>query len=256
MAARVKKLNWYQKSMLLMMLIMALVFSLLYFMTLRREGYLYQNVIFVPAQEGGNTVYSGKLEGKAASFTVTQDKTVTFQHGDKTYGPYFVIEDPSAIPGDAEVGMYTSGVEVWKDEELIFRGAATRINDYYLLQEEDGATNALQFFYAAGDGSVRDENGNIVGKAQPKADTILALLNEPELSHKGAFPLWLLGVICCVVNAGSMLYADEIFRRQLSFQIRNAQDAEPSDLEIAGRYISWTMVFILALAVFIAGLRV
>lgn len=255
MAARVEKLNWYQKTLLLVMLGMVLVFSVLYFITLRREGFLYQDTIFVPAQEGGNTVYTGKLAGKAASFTVTQDKTVTFRHGDTSYGPYFIKEDPSAIPSGVEVSGQTAGVEVWEGEEVIFRGAATKVGDAYWLQNEDGTTNALQFFYIVSDGTQRDIEGNIVDRVRPTADTILELLNEPALSHKGEFPMWLLAVALSLLNAGIILYADELFRWNLSFQIRNAQDAEPSEREIAGRYIGWTMIVIASLAVFIIGLR-
>lgn len=68
--------NWYQKSILIFMLAMALVFAVVYHMTIARVGVLYQNAIFVPAEENGVTVYSGKLRGKQAEFTVSADKTV------------------------------------------------------------------------------------------------------------------------------------------------------------------------------------
>ena len=61
---RIKRLNWYQKSILIFMLAMALVFAVVYHMTIARVGVLYQNAIFVPAEENGVTVYSGKLRGK------------------------------------------------------------------------------------------------------------------------------------------------------------------------------------------------
>ena len=48
---------------------------------------------------------------------------------------------------------------------------------------------------------------------------------------------------------------DELFRWNLSFSIRHPERAEPSDWEIAGRYISWTALAVMALAVFISGLR-
>ena len=44
-------------------------------------------------------------------------------------------------------------------------------------------------------------------------------------------------VFICVLNAVSILFADELFRWNLAFQIRNVDHAEPSDLEIAGRYM-------------------
>ena len=59
----------------------------------------------------------------------------------------------------------------------------------------------------------------------------------------------------CVLNALSILFADELFRWNLVFRISNADHAEPSDWEIAGRYISWTCMSIMALVLFIIGLQ-
>ena len=52
-----------------------------------------------------------------------------------------------------------------------------------------------------------------------------------------------------------MLFADELFRWNASFLVRNAEEAKPSDWEIAGRYITWTVLPIGALVLFILGLR-
>ena len=70
------------------MLAMVLCFTVLYPITISREGFLYQDTILVPRQENGATLYSGKIEGKPSCFTVYADKRVTFAYGDKTYGPY------------------------------------------------------------------------------------------------------------------------------------------------------------------------
>ena len=73
---RIKNLNLYQKSILILMLVMALLFAVLYPMTISKAGYEFKNSVLVPHQENGNTVYSGKLKGEQATFTVTEDKTV------------------------------------------------------------------------------------------------------------------------------------------------------------------------------------
>ena len=66
---------------------------------------------------------------------------------------------------------------------------------------------------------------------------------------------WFMGVVICVLTAVSILYVEELFRWNLSFQIRNVEKAEPSEWEIAGRYISWTLLPVLALVVFVIGLQ-
>ena len=52
-----------------------------------------------------------------------------------------------------------------------------------------------------------------------------------------------------------MLFADELFRWNASFLVRNAEEAEPSDWEIAGRYITWTALPVMAAVIFILGLK-
>lgn len=116
--ARIRQLNWYQRGILILLLAMALVFAVVYHMTIARVGVLYQNAIFVPAEENGVTVYSGKLRGKQAEFTVSADKTVSFRCDGQTYGPYTVKEDPTARP-DLEIRLET-GAELWEETRSYF----------------------------------------------------------------------------------------------------------------------------------------
>ena len=118
---RLRGLGRYQIALLVCGVVMILVFSVLYPVTTARVGFLYQDTILTPAQEGDATVYSGKLRGEAARFTVHADKSVEFQYGDKTYGPYTVTEDPDARP-DSELSRYLTGVEVRCGDTILFRG--------------------------------------------------------------------------------------------------------------------------------------
>lgn len=74
-----------------------------------------------------------------------------------------------------------------------------------------------------------NENGFVLDRMEPSASTIYVAL--------------------------TMLFADELFRWNLSFQIRNVENVEPSDWEIAQRYIVWTVMTIMALVLFIMGLQ-
>ena len=62
-------------------------------------------------------------------------------------------------------------------------------------------------------------------------------------------------MVICIVNVILVLFADELFRWNLAFQIRNPERAEPSDWAIASRRISWVILLVGALVVFILGLR-
>ena len=252
---KLKELNHYQKGVLIFMIVMALVFAVIYPMTISRVGFAYKDKILIPTEENGGTVYSGKLMGEQASFTVSKDKTVVFQHGDKIYGPYTAKEDATAIPKDEEMAEYMTGVELRQGDEILFRGGVLETADSWWLYNEDGSLDNFGFSYVTSDGIERDENGNIIDPVEPSATTILKLMNGPELTHKGEGLAWFGAVFICILNALSIFFADELFRWNLAFQIRNVDRAEPSDWEIAGRYIGWSVMTIMALVIFIMGLQ-
>jgi len=253
---RIRSLNGYQKGILIFMAVMALIFAVIYPMTIARVGYGYYDAILVPIEENGNTVYSGKVKGEQAQFIVSNGNTVVFNYGDKTYGPYTVKEDITAIPEGNEMSGSMTGIEVREGDDILFRGGVMNWGDFCWLYSEDGASDSvIGDSYVTGDGIERDENGNLIDKMKPSVLTIYELVNNPELTHKGEGIVWFGAVFVCILNALTILFADELFRWSLAFQIRHAHDAEPSDWEITGRYIGWTVMAIVALVLFIVGLQ-
>ena len=251
---RIRQLDWYQKGILILLLAMALVFAVIYRMSIARVGFLYQDKIFAPSEENGATVYSGKISGKPAQFTVSEDKSVSFQCGGKTYGPYTVTEDPTALPElDIEPEGMT-GVEIREGEKLVFRGGFWQSGEDYWLRNEDGDMD-FETYYTTGDGIQRDADGNAVDPLEPALSDILRLVYGPELTHKGTWLAWFGAVFISLLNAGSILYADELFHWDLSFQIQNAETAVPSEWEMMKRYLGWTALTIAVLVIYIVGLR-
>ena len=100
-----------------------------------------------------------------------------------------------------------------------------------------------------------DKNGNPIDKMKPSLSTIYELIQTPELTHRGVGIAWFGGVFICILNVLSILFADELFRLNLAFKVRNVENVEPSEWEIAGRYIGWTVMAIVALVLFIVGLQ-
>ena len=252
---RLKNLDCYQKGILIFMIAITLIFTILYPLTLSRVGFQYKEAILVQSQESGSTVYSGKLWGKNAHFTVLEDKTVEFQYDGKTYGPYTAKEDPSAVPQDVVLAEHMTGVELRDGDSILFRGGVFETNETFLLYNEDGSLENIGFSYVDSHGLARDDDGDLIDPAEPSASAILSLMNGPELTHKGEAVAWFGAVFVCAVNALSILFADELFRLSLASRIRDADNAEPSDFEIAGRYIGWTALAVIALLLFIVGLR-
>ena len=254
---RIRSLGWYQKGILILLAAMSLLFTVLYPIILSREGFLYRDALLLPSEEGGKTVYAGKIEGNPASFTRYDDRSVEFRYGGLAYGPYTAAEAPDALK-NLDLGDGAMGVELRCGEELVFRGGVLRQGSGLMLFDEDGGIHTgLQFGVVGADGSytVQDEYGETVDPMEPSVSSILNVMAGPPLDHKGSWLGWVMGLIICILTTVDILFADELFRLHMAFHISRAEDAEPSDWEIAGRYIGWTVMPVIALVLFIIGLQ-
>ena len=247
-------LSAYQKGLLVVMAMMVIVFAVVYPITISQVGLRYQDEILVPHFENGDTVYSGKINGKQTVLTVSADKTVVLHYEDQVYGPYTAVEDPSAIPTNHTQYQSMTGVELREGDEILFRGGVIKSGDSLLLFDAEGLADTQVSIVIAG-GTRTDPNGNPIDPIKPSAAKILSWMDEPELTHKGIGGFWFLGVFLCLLNTLSILFADELFHMRLAFRIRDAYDAEPSDWELTGRYISWVLVILVAFNIFMVGLQ-
>lgn len=255
MKQRIRNLDGYQKAILLAMAAMVLVFSAIYLLTVRRVGYLYQGAILVPTREDGATVYTGSIRNTAAQFRVTENQ-VTFRYGDTQYGPYTLESDPTAVPSQQDTAKGFVGIEIRDKGKILFRGGVRALQDYCFFIHSDGSSDFLSIYEDEVTGvAYNAETGEVYDRMAPTLRDIYTLLTNPPLTHKGEGMAWLAGVVMCIVNAVTLLFADELFYWKMSFLVRNAQGAEPSDWELGQRFIGWAALGILALVVFVLGLQ-
>lgn len=255
MKERIRNLSGYQKAILLAMAAMVLVFSAVYLLTVRRVGYLYQGTILVPTQEDGATVYTGSIRNTAAQFRVTGNQ-VTFRYGGTQYGPYTMESDPTAVPSQQDAAEGFVGIDIRDKGKILFRGGVRALQDSCFFIHSDGSSDFLSIYEDGVTGvAYNAETGEVYDRMAPTLRDIYALLTNPPLTHKGDAMAWLAGVVMCIVNAVTLLFADELFYWKMSFLVRNAQGAEPSDWALGQRFIGWAALGILALVVFVLGLQ-
>ena len=249
---RFRDLDRYPKFLLIALVVMAVVFSAVYGITASRVGYLYRDTILVPRQVDGATLYEGRLDDADCIFTVTAD-TVTLVCG-KTYGPYTIHEDPTAVPADDPLAPHMTGIVIKEGERTFFRGGMMDSGEDLYLFHEDGSLD-YTFTVTMSNGVEYDMNGNPVDPYAPTAYTILELLRGPELTHKGEWTVLFLGFFLSAILAVDILFADELFRFRLSFRVQDAANAEPSDWELASRIIGWTILAVVTFFDYMLGLQ-
>ncbi len=246
---RIRNLGRFQKVILIVMGVMILGFAAAYAAFAARDGFEYRNQLLIPKQEEGRTVYSGKLNGEQIRFWVYGEGRIEFQYGDERR-IYTIREAPDAVPEEEGLSSLT-GIEVRRDEELLFRGGTIKEGGRFWLYHEDGSADIESYL----GGTWGTTSGGMTEEAEPTVSDLLILADGPELTYKGDWIAWFSGTLICLLAAVSILFADELFRFGLRFYIQDAEAAEPSDWVIAGRYFLWTMLCIMAFVIFIIGLQ-
>ena len=253
---KIRSLGTYEKIILVLLLMMVLLFSVLYPVTMSKKGFAYRGSVLTPTKTEDGTIFSGAVRGTPVSFEVFNDRSVVCRVGDQIIGPYSVTEDRDAVPKGHPWETVMTGVELRCGEEIVFRGGMVRRDDGTLLVSDgDDETDWFIITREYGADPVYDSKGNEIGLTNPSPASVIELMYGPRLSNKGSIAWWMGGILICALTAVIVIFAKDMFRFRVSLYVRNAADAEPSDLTVAGWYISWTVMPLLALLVFILGLR-
>ena len=81
------------------------------------------------------------------------------------------------------------------------------------------------------------EDGSVIDPLEPEAANHFGSAGFPELTHKGSWLAWFLGIIICGVTVVSILFADDC-SAFVSPSDQNVEDAEPTEWEMTTRYLS------------------
>ena len=245
-----RELDGYPRILLIVMLVMLLAFSVAYPLTISRMGFQYRGEILVPQVQENQTVYSGRVNGQKASFTVTSDGTITCRMGDKAYGPYTFREDPAALPSNAGAGVQARGVELYEGEKLLFRGGVEDWDGQRWAYDRNGNRNIISIHISS-----TTPNGFSLDAMEPSVEEILYLATGPEMKHNGSWSGWLEGASVCALVAATVFFADDMFYLRMSMRVQNAESVEPSNWELLSRKTGWTVGLLLAFLLFWNGIQ-
>ena len=236
-----EEMSWFRRVLLILMLVEIAAFGIAMAVTVDRMGLEYDGGLLYPRTEGDVTWYEGRVDGVDAAFSVTPDGTVEYRWGEYVYGPYQVVEDPTALPEDFLSGQ---GVEIRQGEEVLFRGY--RFSDM-LFDENGDPFWAIRAYGHASDGTIMVEGGQTISQEEyhaPGFSTLVQVVLEPELTHKGDVGLYLAVTFLALLNIVQILFPEALFKLSLLGRIRSVDidDAEPSSFYIAMEHIEWVVL--------------
>lgn len=264
-----KKLGIYQKILLVLMIILTLVYAVFYFIMCTKDWYSYRDNYLLYSEDDGKVKISGEIEGENVVITANvhlvedgyfakmQLNEIEVRYGEEEFGPYVIKNDDSAVI-ENPYSINLTGITVYCGEELRFRGGIREYDGRWLLYNEDGTGGAHEIKNVADDGTTIGALGNIVGSNEPDIGEILELWEGPETVQLVSGEVLVWGLIICIFNAVSMIYADNWFKWNIRFYVKDAYvyDAEPSTWVVVSRYILWTLLFILAVVIYLVGILV
>ena len=250
-----KSLSRLPRVLLVLQAAMLVIFTILYPLVSSREGIFYRGALLVRSEGAGSTRYAGRLEGRRAVFTVSPAGEVAYRLGDTAYGPYAVALDSSAVPQGHELSDVLTGVEVREGDEILFRGGWWYRSGFTWLVWEDGREwDAFAVTVSAGGQTYDLSEEAAEDPDAPAVSFLLELVLEPELTHRGVWTLYFLGLFCSALGAAAIWFADPLFRWNLRFRIQDPESAEPSEWELFSRKAGWCFLTGLALFAYLAGL--
>lgn len=239
-----------QKILALIQLGLIALFLLLYLTVGRMQYINFRGEHLRFTTEGQTRIYSGQVDYKDVSITVAPDRSVSFQLDDTVYGPYIILEDPTAVPETELFSVnrdFLTGIEVQHKTsgEVLFRGgylsAELDLNAFFLYDEDGQLVSTL--------------SSNLSATTEPHPREIIKIALDPDPMTRGHVYGLLLGALFNLATVLMILYADELFRFDLRRRIENAEDAEPSDWELTSRWITWFVFTGCALVLYIIGLN-
>lgn len=202
--------------------------------------------------EGNTTIQSA--EGRRTVYTVAETPEgyqVECRVGEESFGPYQVRALDLADLSTRVLGLYPDGgMEITNATtgERLFRGGYIRSNNVYafLLDEnKQGEASSIGDFAPP-----RPEKG-------PSCDDLYRFTfggAEGVTTSRVNWSYFALALLMAVLNAASILWAEELFVWSMSFRVADPEKAKPSEWELFTRHAGWAVWLLLEVILLLAGL--
>ena len=239
----------FRRGCLVIQAVLLFLFTILYFNAGRQQGIVSRDRFFSRSIQDDAMVYTGRQDGRKTIYKVWETDagyTVECQVEGQSFGPYQVDRVSADGMSLGDWGYMDGGIEIWAEGELLFRGAYRRTTGNSILLDEKG-----EFYYDWGKAFDRPATGSI---EPSNALTLFSFTVGAELTHRGYWPCYGMGLLIAALNMVTLLFPDELFRWRMSLRISRWEDAEPSAWERFGRHVGWILLLFASLFCFLVGL--
>lgn len=221
-----RSLERLQQVLLLALAAMFVCFTVVYPILNTRKGVAWRDTLLLCARAGENTVYTGRLWGREAVFTVSPGGVVSCMWDGIEGETYTVVPDGTAAPEDSFCPG--RGVEIRRGDEVVFRGdwaPYTNVNDIVLR------------------GGPYSEDMRLA----------VLLTQNPALTSRGVWALYGSGVGLSLLALALILLSGPLFQLKMALRVKDPYGVEPSEWELLSRRLLWIFLTGCALVCYVWG---
>lgn len=215
----------YQKIVLCLLAAMTVLFAVWTAVSRTNEGVAFQETLLEISEQGSTTIYSGTLYSTPVTITCREENgaiNVNFE-APGHYTAVCRVEFPEGTI-TTDYGKTVPRIRVLRDGEELFSGGYIPDPDssYPKYFREDGSPEAPISVYTSG--------------ADPwhgfafDAFYIMKFAVGPEISARGSWPVYLIGLVLSVIGGLLTAYPETTFYLNHCFSVR---DPEPTDFYYA-----------------------
>lgn len=237
----------YQRIIPCVLAAMAVIFAIWTAASHLHKGVAFYDTLLTISEEGGQTVYRGKLFGDAVTITCAEEngtKLVDFS-APGHYRADCRVEYPTGTI-TTEYGKRVPRIRILRNDEVLFSGGydpAPDGNRYMRFYRADGTWEPLISVGASG-------GGDPWYYFEFDAQDILRFAGEPATSVRGSWIWYFVLLFGSLIAALETVFRDEIFYLSHFLHVR---DPEPTEYYYAAHRIGSVIAVIFLLICYIKG---
>lgn len=238
-----------QKAILIILLAMAVVFAVITGVVRSHKGAAFEGGLLSVSQQGDRTVYSGRAEGEMVTITVCSEESaqvVKLQVGDLIDHTYRVEYPDGTIKGTygeyRRIRILAEGTPSLK--RTLFAGGYNPQGVFSDFCDENGEPDMVSLGRAV-------VNGSIWPLYEMPPSQVMRFVNGPSATaSRGDWLIYALGVFISLITAVAAAFPEHLFYWNHALSVR---DPEPTDFYMACQRVSWVIVTVVILIVYIVG---